>query len=587
MSYALSSVGENATKPLGAFAALAKLWPLLRKDSGQLALACLAIVLGAGLNLLVPLIVAHVIDTAVQSGAYGDVLFWAGILLCMFLAALAANYFQTMLMGAVGQRLLFAVRNAVFHKLQELPVEFFNSNKSGDLISRINNDTDKLNQFFSHALMQFVSNAFVIVGAAGFLLVIHPRLGAAALLPAVGLLAFTQLLSAWIRRKNAASLQATGDMSGEIQESLANFKVVVAFNRRDYFRRKFDDANEQNFSLSVKAGIANTVFTPIYGLCGNLAQLIVLAYGIHLVSAGDFSIGLLISFLSYVTRFYDPLRQLASVWASFQTAMAGWDRISAIMSLQSNLPLLPAEPAVQSPALLIFENVRFRYPDGKEVLHGMNITLEKGKTYAFVGPTGGGKTTTASLMARLYDPSEGRVLLEGRDIRSYDPVERTQKIGFILQEPYMFTGTVRDNVLYGNDAYKNASDDEVLEALGEAGMADLLSRFEKGLRTEVTSGGGEISLGQRQLLAFMRAVLKKPAILILDEATANIDTVTEKLLEDILRKLPPETTRVIIAHRLNTIEHADEIYFVNAGETVQAGSFEHALEMLMHGSRKS
>ncbi|HRH93331.1 MAG TPA: ABC transporter ATP-binding protein [Candidatus Peribacteria bacterium] len=585
MNYALNTTG--ATKPASAFSALVKLWPLLRNERGTLALALLAIVLNAGLNLLAPLLIGHTIDAYVVTRQYHGVLVFAGILIGMYLVALVSAYFQTMLMGGVGQRLLFNLRNAVFHKLQELPVAFFNQNKAGDLISRINNDTDKLNQFFSQALMQFIGNAFMIIGSTIFLLSINLKLGAAALVPALGLLIVTQALSAWIRRKNAASMQALGGMSGEIQESLANFKVVVAFNRRDYFRKKFDEANDANFKTSVSAGVANNIFTPIYGFCGNLGQLIVVTYGIYLVATGHFTVGLLISFLTYVTRFYDPLRQLASVWASFQAAMAGWDRISAITALSSDMAVVPDTGARPNAPLLSFEDVSFQYPDGKEVLHKINLTLERGKTYALVGPTGGGKTTTASLMARLYDPTKGTVLLGGKDIRSYQPSERTKKIGFILQEPFLFSGTVRENILYGNDAYKGFSDEQIVDALKKANIDALLARFDKGLETPVTSNGGEISLGQRQLIAFMRAVLKDPDVLILDEATANIDTVTEKLLEDILQKLPKHTTRVIIAHRLNTIENADEIYFVNGGEVTLAGSLDHALEMLLQEKRQS
>lgn len=213
--------------------------------------------------------------------------------------------------------------------------------------------------------------------------------------------------------------------------------------------------------------------------------------------------------------------------------------------------------------------------------------MEKGKTYALVGPTGGGKTTTASLLARLYDPTSGAVLLDGRDIRTYTPAERAKKIGFILQDPILFSGTVRDNILYGNETYKDCSNEQLATVLHESGLETLLARFDEGLETPVTLGGEGISLGQRQLIAFIRAVLRDPELLILDEATANIDTVTEKMLEDILRRLPASTTRVIIAHRLNTIAGADEIFFVNAGEITRAGSLDQAVDMLMEGKRVS
>ena len=204
-----------------------------------------------------------------------------------------------------------------------------------------------------------------------------------------------------------------------------------------------------------------------------------------------------------------------------------------------------------------------------------------------MGPTGGGKTTTALLMARLYDPSEGSVLLNGRDIRSYTPEERAQKIGFIPQEPFLFSGTVRDNVLYGNEKYRDYSSEKLTEVLEEANLSRLLARFSEGLDTQVATSGNSISLGQKQLIAFMRATLREPELLILDEATANIDTVTEELLQEILNKLPATTTKVIIAHRLNTIDNVDQIFFVNSGEITLAGSMEHAVDMLLHEKRES
>ena len=383
-------------------------------------------------------------------------------------------------------------------------------------------------------------------------------------------------------------MSATGGMSARIQESLNNFKVIVAFNRRDYFRQRFNEANRHNYTTAIGAGLASNTLLPVYGLLSALAQLIVLVYGIHLIAAGSFSIGLLVSYLAYATQFYNPLRQLATLWASFQVAMAGWDRISQILSLNTNLAVaenISAEP--DSTAVVEFRNVHFGYTEGREILHNINLQLQKGKTYAFVGPTGGGKTTTASLIARLYDPTSGTILLNGKNLRAYQPEALSKKLGFILQEPFLFTGTVQDNILYGNEQYRHYSNEQLREVIKEAGLESLLTIFENGLLTNVSSGGESISLGQKQLIAFVRAVLRNPDILILDEATANIDTGTEQLLEEILNKLPAHTTRIIIAHRLNTIRNADEIFFVNAGEITRAGSFNEAIDKLLNDKRVS
>ncbi len=316
--------------------------------------------------------------------------------------------------------MLFSIR------LQALPVDFFNQNKAGDLISRINNDTDKVNQFFSQSLMQFIGSLFTMTGAGIILLIINLPLGLAALSPALIVWVITKIISPWVKKRNADSMKSTGNLSAEIQESLANFKVIIAFNRRDYFRKRFEEANSQNYTKAVKAGIANNIFTPIYTFSANMGQLIVLALGIYLIVKGHFSIGLLISFIAYVTNFYNPLRQLAALWANFQVAMAGWDRISQLLSLESNLHIIEDPRCETSSSFIHFRDVSFKYPNGKEVLHKVSFDLERGKTYAFVGPTGGGKTTTASLIARLYDATRGTILLDGRDIRSYNPEERSQ-----------------------------------------------------------------------------------------------------------------------------------------------------------------
>ncbi|MDB5277660.1 MAG: transporter ATP-binding protein [Ferruginibacter sp.] len=586
MNYNLNDISEQQPKA-STMGALKKLLNLITEERRNMLGALLAIFINSCLNLLAPFIVGHVIDTYVVHKDFHGVMVWAGILLGMYLVAFVASYLQTRMMGGVGQRMLFKLRNTVFNKLQELPVGFFNQNKAGDLISRVNNDTDKINQFFSQSLMQFIGTITTMVGAGIFLLIINFKLGVATLLPGLLIFIFTKFSSPWIKKRNALSMQRTGGLSAEIQESLHNFKVIIAFNRRDYFKNRFEEANNKNYTSAIAAGIANNVFIPVYGFFAAVAQLVVLTFGIYLISTGQFSIGLLVSYLAYAVNFYNPLRQLAALWANFQVAMAGWDRISYILNLESDLPVLSSETIEKpSDAIMEFRNVSFGYDEGKEILHNINFKLEQGKTYALVGPTGGGKTTTASLIARLYDPVKGEVLLENRDIRTYAASERSKKIGFILQEPFLFSGTVRENILYSNEAYAGFSNEQLEATIKAAGLQSLLNIFEKGLDTEVNSGDS-ISIGQKQLIAFMRAVLRSPALLILDEATANIDTITEQILQDILNKLPATTTRVIIAHRLNTIQNADEIFFVNAGEVIRAGSFDHAVNMLLHGERQS
>jgi ATP-binding cassette, subfamily B, bacterial len=589
--YRLSAPQAQRSTSIGA--ALKRLLPVMAGERRSVVAAFVAVIVASGASLVAPIIIGRTVDLYIDTRDFPGVLRSAALLLLAYLAGLVATYVQTQQMGSVGRRVLFNLRNALFTKLQALPLEFFNQNKAGDLISRINNDTDKLNQFFSQALVQLASNLFMMAGAAIFLLSLNIRLGLAALGPAIAVLVVTRTTGPWVKRRNLASLQSLGGLSAEIQESMSNFRVIVAFNRVDYFQQQFRVANERNYAASIRAGVANTMFVPLYGLAFNLAQLIVLAYSFYLIAAGSFTVGLLIGYLLYVNSFYMPLRQLAAVWSSFQLAMASLDRISDVLALEPNMPqFAPSSAAAalrsaSAPAVLAFDHVQFSYVPGRPVLRDATFSLAPGKTYALVGPTGGGKTTTASLMARLYDPTSGRVLVDGRDIRTLSPAERAARLGFILQEPFLFTGTVRDNVVYGNDAMQRLSDGEVAARLAAKNLDDLLGRFEHGLATKVTAGGEGVSLGQKQLIAFMRAVLREPEVLILDEATANIDTVTEQLLEQILRRLPASTTKVVIAHRLNTIENADEIFFINAGEITPAGSIHDALSLLLHGKRES
>lgn len=586
----------------------------LMSGEKKVAIAALFVIIcNSALNLAAPLLLAYAVDHYVVKADVTGIFISAGILLVLYAIGFFAQYFQMTQTGGIGQRVVWNLRNKIFNKLQELPIQFFNQNKTGDLISRINNDTELLNQFFSQYITRFVDSIFMLVGITVTVLVVSPKFGGALLAPAIGLLIITKLMGGWLRKRSTKSLQSIGGMSAEIQESLNNFKVIVAFNRRDYFKKKFDEANQTTFNANMSASIANSTVAPLYDLAANLAQLIVLTYGIYLVSTGEITIGLVLAFFTYAEKFYYPLRQFAAIWTSFQLSLAGWDRINQVLQLESNLVVLgkasskalDTDSAIDkrvNDSIISFEDVSFTYEsfesvhaeslrEGLEntseskkwVIQHTNFNLQKGKTYALVGPTGGGKTTTASLMARLFDPTEGLVKLAGYDIRTLTQEERTKRIGFILQEPFLFSGTVRENILYGCDILQ---DNKQIEKNIED-FKPLLKSFEKGIDTVIKGGGDGMSLGQKQLIAFMRACIRQPDILILDEATANIDTVTETLLEGVLQKLPSTTTKVIIAHRLNTIKDADEIFFVGGGKVTPAGSFENAMDLLIHNKRES
>lgn len=575
MNYNLTKE-QSKTKAV-TWSSIQKVRPILSGEKAAMIWTIVAALTNAVLMLGVQRLMAWVIDHKLITGDLSGVIFWSLVILVMYLVVLVTNYLQTWLMGGVGQRVLYKLRARIFDKLQSLPMAFFNQNKAGDLMARINNDTEKINQFFSQGIVQFVSNIFMMGGSAIFLLVLNWRLGLATLAPAMALLALTMAVGPWIRDKNAQSAAKVSAWSAAIDQSLSNFKAIIAFNRRDYFEERLGEVNQENYQAAVKASVANNIFTPIYAFAASLGQLAVLAYGLALIASDKLTIGLLIAFLAYAANFYNPLRHLAALWTSLQTALASWERVHEILILKNNLPLLTKAVAKDGQGVLEFRAVDFAYPDGRQVLSDINLVVEAGKSYALVGPTGGGKTTTAMLAARLYDPSAGKIFLDGRDIRSYSDEERSAKIGFILQEPILFSGTVGDNIICGQGQYDQERAEEMVKRFG---LDKLLVRFDKGLATEIKASGEGMSFGQKQLIAFMRAIVREPELLILDEATANIDTVTEALLTEVLDNLPKASAKIIIAHRLNTIENADEIFFVNDGQVKLAGSMKQALAML-------
>lgn len=581
MDYALKPADASSQRhTLGS--AWRALGPLLSDEKKNVSIAVGCVIFTTVSQLLAPVLNARVLDTAIPMKDYGQLLLYAGGLTAVYLVSLRTSYVQTVSMGTVGRNVLYKLRNRLFAQLSRLPIAFFSQNRAGDLISRVNSDTEKINNFFAQALMQMFGNLFLVTGAGVLLLALNWRMGVIALVPAVVMLILTRILSPWVKRSSRLSMESLGALSADVSESMANFQVILAFNRLDYFREKFDAANRRNYKASVTAGVASGLFMPLYTLAGSAAQILVLGLGVWLISRHELTVGLLVGYLLYVSAFYNPLRQLATVWSSWQTMLAAMDRVSEVLNLENNLVQEPGAASGAKGHLLAFEDVDFSYPGGKPVLNHVSLTLEQGRTYALVGPTGGGKTTTAMLMARLYDPTSGKVFLDGQDIRSLDAGERARRIGFILQDPFLLSGTIRDNIVYGHPELSEISEEALAELMAVKGLSDFLARFgEGGLSTPIKGGGAGLSLGQKQLVAFLRAVLREPEILILDEATANIDTVTEQMLEEVLAKLPKRTTKVIIAHRLNTIQNADEIFFVGGGALTAAGSMEHAMAMLL------
>jgi len=566
MDYKLNSE-ENQKEKVAISDSLNTLYKFIKGSRLNIIIAFIFLLINSAITIGAPFLIGDITNKYIPIGDKDNLIRGVIFLGLIYIVGAIASYFQTLIMGKVGQSILFKIRSSIFRKIQSLPLMFFNQNKSGDLISRINNDTDKLNQAFSETLLRFSGDIVIIIGIAAIMLILNRTLGLIALVTLGIMLLVTWVLSGWIKLKNNQNLQKLGELSGEIQESLSNFKVTIVFNRRDYFRESFYKVNENNKNAATLAGIANGILSPLYNYAGSIGSLLILVFGIQILILDKIALrsmpefGTLITFILYSSSFFNPLKEMAELFSQVQTGIASWTRINSILRLKNNLLRIESNELEYQDTLMKFHHVSFGYDKEHMVLNKINMELEIGKTYALVGPTGGGKSTIASLMSRLYDVSEGQIFFKGRDIRSYESSELSKQIGFILQEPFLFTGTLIDNIKYGNTDLEDFTEEQLEIKLKDLGLETLLIRFSEKLKTIIEPGGENISLGQKQLIAFVRVLLREPKLLILDEATANIDTVTEKLLDDILKKLPRDTSKVIIAHRLNTIESADQIFF--------------------------
>lgn len=573
-------LSQNHNQPPSFEESLATILPLFVGETRNLIIIIITVLINIGTGVITPYIITRAIDGPIANKNIETLAIMSlGLVLLYIISAIAA-YGQARIMGYVSQRVLFRLRAKVFSSLQSLPIDFFNRNKAGDLISRINNDTNKINQFLSEGVLRFTSLFFSLIGIAAMMLYLNWQLASIVFILTAIILIITRIATPFIEGVNKVGLENQGALSSEVQEGLLNFNAIVAFQIQDYYQNNFNKISQAVYSSKIQTNILNDSIAPLYTFVANLSQIILLAIGVSFILSGSITIGLLIGFLAYAQKFFEPLRILGSIVGSLQGALAAWTRVQEIISLESNLILEEDKSGLQkrkTKHILEFENVIFGY-DEKQIIKNMNFTLEQGKTYALIGPTGGGKSTTASLMARLYDPQQGLVKLYNKDIRTYTEEDRTKAIGFILQEPFLFSGTIGDNIRYGNSDLANKSNAELIEILKDNNLLDLISGFENGVATNIENNG--ISIGQKQIISFIRVILRQPQLLILDEATANIDTVTEQNLQDIINQLPETTTKVIIAHRLNTIKKADQIFFINQGILTPAEDFQHALDLI-------
>lgn len=545
----------------------------LRPHLKLMALAFSAMLADSALTLLAPYLLKITVDTYISQGDQAGLarisLWTAGTFIGLYLATRAEQY----LLSLVGQRMLAHIRHDLFYHLQELALSYHDTHIVGVTVSRVMNDVATINDLLSQGIITLIGDVFVLVGIIGVMLVMDLRLALLAFI----VLPLMLLVTLWFSRRARVAFRETrtsvAKVVGGLAEDIAGVRVIQAFGQEDTTQENFNAVNKVNRTANISAMSLSFIFLPAIEFLGILATAIVLWFGGRAVASGAVTLGVLVAFLSYVTRFFQPVQELSRMFTTFQSAMAGGEQV---VNLLDTVPAVLDRPdAVELPEIVgrvKFEHVSFRYrPDLPEVLRDVCLEIQPGQTVALVGPTGAGKTSIGNLIARFYDVSEGAVLIDGLDVRAVKQRELHRQIGLVPQDSFLFSGTIADNIRFGQP---EATDEAVAHAAKLANAHDFITAKPEGYQTRLQEGASNLSVGQRQLICIARAILTNPRILILDEATSNVDSLTESLIQDALRKLLQARTAVIIAHRLSTIRNADLICVVQDGQIVEQGQHE-------------
>ncbi|MET3852647.1 ATP-binding cassette subfamily B multidrug efflux pump [Paenibacillus sp. OAE614] len=565
-------------KPKQAGATLRRLWAYLSRQRFGLVIVYVTTILSAVISLIGPFLLGKAIDRFIMPKEHDG--FWSLCLLMIGIYALGSvvSWIQVYVMTAVSQRTVLALRQDLFDKYQQLPLRFFDTHPTGELMSRTTNDIENVSNTLNQSVTQLLNSIITLAGSLVIMLRLNLPLTLVSLISIPLVLVATRQITRLTRKLFKAQQQHLGELNGFIEETVSGQKIVKLFRREPVAVEQFQKINQKLNQVGIRAQIASGMVGPVMNMVNNLSFALIAAAGGWMVLQGHTSVGIVVSFLNYSKQFGRPITELANQFNLMQSAIAGAERVFEIFDLETEY----AEDHKRAVAELgevkgsvEFRNVTFSYKPGTPVLQDVSFTAEPGQMIALVGPTGAGKTTIINLLTRFYEIDQGDICIDGASIRDMDKDSLRSKVGIVLQDAYVFSGSIRENIRFGR---LDATDAEVEHAAKLANADRFISRLPDGYDTVLAAEGSNLSHGQRQLLTIARAILADPAILILDEATSSVDTRTEMHVQEAMQTLMKGRTSFVIAHRLSTIQDADRILFINGGRIAEQGSHLQLLE---------
>ena len=535
----------------------------------HLAIGAIGIVLRTAANLVTPLLIAMATNRIVDGNIDGltiAVLLYLGLLGVIWFA----QYLETLHLSYTAQGILFKMRTSMFSHLHEMSLSFFDHNKIGKLMSRVQNDVDQLQMLVSQNIVMVGVNSITLIGIMVIMLTINWQLALLSLSTLPVLVIIVIIWQKFARKAFILARKAIAMVNDNLQESISGVRVTQNLSREKENVKQFDAVNKANLDANKKSALLQALINPLTQILTDGSYVIVLIFGGFQVLEGDMPVGFLLAFLLYIQRIGQPIQQLATMYTEIQRAMASGARIFELIDVQPEIEdSVGAKQIMEAKGEIEFKDVNFSYIPGSEIIHSLNLKINSGEMVAIAGRTGAGKSSIASLVNRFYEVTGGELLLDGTNISDITQDSLRKQIGFVPQDPFLFSGTIEENI---RDGKLDAGHEEIVNAARVAGAHEIISRMEKGYDTEVGERGGSLSPGQRQLVCLARAILSDPAILILDEATANIDTNTERIIQQSLYKLAKGRTCIIIAHRLSTITGVDRIIVLEHGNIVETGN---------------